>query len=77
MHQYTNMMQYFYTTKTRNKDNNTMHLVYYCGKTSAEKKYTSYELEVLAIVKALKRFQVYLLGIPFKIIIIVVHSWPQ
>jgi len=45
-----------------------MHPVYYCRKASAEKKYTSYELEVLAIVKALKRFQVYLLGIPFKII---------
>lgn len=46
------------------------HPVYYAsGKTtSAEEKYTSYELEVLAIIKALKKFRVYLLGIKFKIV---------
>jgi ribonuclease HI len=50
--------------------NGAMHPVYYCSEktTPAEKKYTSYELEVLAIVKALKKFRVYLLGISFKII---------
>lgn len=44
--------------------------VYYTsGKTtSAEEKYSSYELEILAIVRALKRFRVYLLGIRFKIV---------
>lgn len=42
---------------------------YASGKTTpAEEKYTSYELEVLAIVKSLKKFRVYLLGIHFKII---------
>jgi len=46
------------------------HPIYYSsGKTSpAERRYTSYELEVLAIVKALIKFRVYLLGIHFKII---------
>jgi len=34
----------------------------------AESKYFSYELEVLAIIKSLKKFRVFLLGIPFKII---------
>ncbi|GFT63277.1 integrase catalytic domain-containing protein [Trichonephila clavipes] len=33
-----------------------------------ERKYTSYELEVLAIIEALKKFKVYILGMPFKII---------
>jgi hypothetical protein len=47
-----------------------MHPVYYAsGKTtSTEQKYISYELEVLAIVKALKKFRIYLLQIPFKIV---------
>jgi len=39
------------------------------GKTTpAEAKYDSYKLEVLAIVKALKKFRVYLIGIPFVIV---------
>lgn len=55
----------------RSSDDDAMHPVYYAsGKTTrAEEKYTSYELEVLAIVKSLKKFRVYLLGIAFKIII--------
>lgn len=46
-----------------------LHPVYYWSRktTAAEQKYHSYELEVLAIVEALKKFRVYLLGIPFKI----------
>lgn len=36
--------------------------------TDAEKKYSSYELEVLAIVEALKKLRVYLLGHRFKIV---------
>ncbi|GFU70395.1 transposon Tf2-9 polyprotein [Trichonephila clavipes] len=35
---------------------------------SRRKKYSSYELEVLAVVNALKKFRTYLLGNPFKII---------
>ncbi|KAK9728024.1 RNase H-like domain found in reverse transcriptase [Popillia japonica] len=44
--------------------------VYYVSKktTPAERKYCSYELEVLAIVEALKKFRIYLLGHNFKII---------
>jgi len=47
-----------------------MHPVYYCsGKTTfAKEKYMSYEPEILAIIKTLKKFRVYLLGIVFKII---------
>lgn len=46
------------------------HSVYYAnGRTTAtEEKYPSYELEVLAIVKALLKFRVYLFGILFTIV---------
>lgn len=46
------------------------HPVFYFSKrtTECESKYHSYELETLAVVYALKRFHVYLHGIPFKII---------
>ena len=33
-----------------------------------EEKYHSYDLEVLAIIEALKKWRLYLLGIPFKIV---------
>lgn len=54
----------------KNSEDGFFHPVYYAsGKTTpAEAKYTSYELEVLAIIKALKKFRVYLLGIMFKIV---------
>lgn len=47
-----------------------MHPVQYMSKktTPAEKKYHSYYLEILAIVEAVKKFRVYLLGIRFKIV---------
>lgn len=47
-----------------------LHPVYYMSKktTDAEKKYTSYELEALAVVEGVKKFRRYLLGIPFKIV---------
>lgn len=47
-----------------------MHPVYYYSKKTneAEQRYTSYELEVLAIITALKKFRVYLYGIDFKIV---------
>lgn len=54
----------------RDVDDQLLHPVYYASRktTESEQKYHSYELEVLAIVKALKKFWVYLLGIPFKIV---------
>lgn len=54
----------------REENGDKLHPVYYAsGKaTAAESRYSSYELEVLAIVKALRKFHVYLLGIPFKIV---------
>lgn len=36
--------------------------------TDAQKKYHSYELEALAVMEAVKKFRVYLLGIKFKIV---------
>ncbi|GFW93601.1 retrovirus-related Pol polyprotein from transposon 17.6 [Trichonephila clavipes] len=47
-----------------------LHPVYYMSKKTniAEEKYDSYELEVLAIINALKKFRVYLLGQHFKIV---------
>lgn len=46
------------------------HPVYYFSRktTDAEKKYHSYELEVLAIIESVKKFRPYLLGIKYKII---------
>ncbi|XP_076638793.1 uncharacterized protein LOC143350658 [Colletes latitarsis] len=54
----------------RDSVDGALHPVYYAsGKTStAEANYTSYELECLAIIKSLRKFRVYLLGIPFKIV---------
>ncbi|GFW54990.1 hypothetical protein TNCV_2786051 [Trichonephila clavipes] len=47
-----------------------LHPVYYMSKktNTAEEKYDSYELEVQAIINALKKFRVYLLGQHFKIV---------
>ncbi|GFW07391.1 retrovirus-related Pol polyprotein from transposon 17.6 [Trichonephila clavipes] len=47
-----------------------LHPVDYMSKktNTAEEKYDSYELEVLAIINALKKFRVYLLGQHFKIV---------
>jgi len=46
------------------------HPVYYMSKktTEAERKYSSYELEILAVIEALKKFRIYLLGKIFKIV---------
>jgi len=51
-------------------EDGAFHPIYYSSdKTSpVERRYTSYELEVLSTVKTLIKFRVYLLGIPFKII---------
>ncbi|XP_043506100.1 uncharacterized protein LOC122526637 [Polistes fuscatus] len=52
------------------ENENNYHPVHYMSyKTSeAERKYHSYELEVLAIIKAVQKFRVYLLGIRFKLV---------
>lgn len=54
----------------KNSEDNCLHPVYYASwKTSpAEEKYSSYELEVLAIIRSLKKFRINLLGILIKIV---------
>lgn len=54
----------------KSDDDGKFHPVYYMSrKTSpAEERYNSYELEVLAVINAVKKFRIYLLGIKFKII---------
>lgn len=54
----------------RAPDDGCLHPIYFMSKktTDAEKKYSSYELEVLAIIEALKKFRVYLLGLHFKLV---------
>lgn len=51
-------------------DDNMLHSVYYMSRktTPAEENYDSYELEVLAIIRSLEKFGVYLLGREFKIV---------
>lgn len=54
----------------KNPDDDKFHPTYYMSHktTETESKYTSYELEVLAVIRALEKFRHYLLGIKFKII---------
>ncbi|GFX71343.1 retrovirus-related Pol polyprotein from transposon 297 [Trichonephila clavipes] len=54
----------------RSPDDNSFHPIYYMSRKTSEteRKYTSYELEVLAIIETLKKCKVYILGMPFKII---------
>ena len=54
----------------KSPDGLKLHLIYYisCKTTPAEQKYSSYELEVLAIIEALKTFCICLLGIHFRIV---------
>jgi len=54
----------------RSSDDNKLHPVYYMSRktTETESRYTSYELEVLAVVRALEKFRHYLLGMKFKIV---------
>ncbi|GBM25478.1 Retrovirus-related Pol polyprotein from transposon 17.6 [Araneus ventricosus] len=51
-------------------DDNKFHPIHYMSKktSSQEEKYSSYELEVLAIIEALKKFRYYLTGSKFRII---------
>jgi len=54
----------------KSPDDGQFHPVYYMSKktTDAERKFSSYELEILAVLKALEKFRVYLIGIRFKIV---------
>jgi len=54
----------------KSPEDGKIHPVYYMSKktTPAESNYSSYDLEVLAVIMALKKFRVYLLGIKFDII---------
>jgi len=53
----------------RDPDDQKLPVYYYSRKTKpAERNYTSYELEDLAVVRALEYFRHYLLGIKFKIV---------
>lgn len=54
----------------RSDDDGKLHPIYYMSRktTPAEEKYSSYELEVLAIIAAVKKFRIYLLGNNFRII---------
>lgn len=54
----------------RSTDDEQLHPVYYFSQktTEHEKNYISFELEVLAVVKALQKFRVYLLNKPFTIV---------
>ncbi|XP_017484587.1 PREDICTED: uncharacterized protein LOC108373235, partial [Rhagoletis zephyria] len=47
-----------------------LHPVYFMSKktTEAQRKYTSYELEILAVIEALTKFRVYVLGVHFKLV---------
>jgi len=49
---------------------NKIHPVYFMSKktTDAEIKFSSYELEILAVVEAFRKFRIYLLGMRFKLI---------
>lgn len=54
---------------TQKCENDTKVIAYFSKRTTpAESKYSSYDLETLAIYNAMKHFRVYLLGINFKII---------
>lgn len=54
----------------RDSNDGVLHPIHYAsGKTNpAEAKYASYELKVLAVIISLRKFRVYLLGVPFKIV---------
>ena len=54
----------------KNPKDNKLHPVYYmsCKTIETESTYTSYELEVLAVIRALDKFRHYLLGMRFKIV---------
>ncbi|XP_018357329.1 PREDICTED: uncharacterized protein LOC108757418 [Trachymyrmex cornetzi] len=54
----------------RSPSDNELHPIYFMSKktSDAERKFSSYELEALAVVETLKKFRVYLLGKSFKVV---------
>jgi len=60
----------FGTILLQKQENGTLALIAYFSKSTneAEKRYHSYELETLAIVKAVESFYVYLQGINFRVV---------
>lgn len=69
---HTDASKYGYGAILLQKDNEDgkLHPVHYFSRktTREEEKYHSYELEVLAVMRAIERFRVYLIGIEFKIV---------
>lgn len=67
---HTNASKYGYSAILLQRDiDDSWRPVYYASRTTpVEEKYSSYELEVLTIIKSLKKFRVYLIGIPFKMV---------
>lgn len=54
----------------KSSEDGGLHPVNYMSRktTDAERKYSSYELEILAVIEALKKFRVYVLGLRFKLV---------
>lgn len=70
LHTDASMLGYSAVLLQKCPEDGNLHPVHYMSrKTSeAEQKYTSYELEALAIIEGVKKFRTYLYGIKFKII---------
>lgn len=54
----------------RSSEDSELHPIYFASwkTTEVEERYSSYELEVLAVIKALRKFRVYLTGVSFRIV---------
>ncbi|GBM55522.1 hypothetical protein AVEN_16339-1 [Araneus ventricosus] len=70
LHTDANLEEYGAILIQKPPDDENFYPTYYMSKktTDTEKKYSSYELEALAVIEAVKKFRVYLLGIPFKMV---------
>lgn len=70
LHTNASKQEYGAVLLQRKADEKDLHPVYYMSSKTieSEKKWCSYELEIMAIIKAIKKFRTYLLGIKFKII---------
>ena len=70
MHTDASRLAYAAILMQRSDDDGGLHPVYFMSRKTndAERKYTSYELESLAIIEGVKKFRHYLYGIRFKIV---------
>lgn len=70
MHTDASCLAYAAILMQRSNDDGGLHPVYFMSRKTndAEKKYSSYELESLAIIEGVKKFRHYLYGIHFKIV---------